>query len=810
MSLPKTFDVMLPRMVVVACVLGLFLWVFGELVFLPKSFAYRDTAHFYYPLFELIQREWAASRIPLWNPYEGAGTPLAAIPTASVFYPGKLIFWLPVSFEVAFKTYVLMHILLAAFSAYRLARDGGRSVEAAGLAAVSYAFCGSVMFQHCNVVFLCGAAWLPLALLTDVRMIQGCRPVWGIALGVILSMMTLAGDPQMAYMAGLLIAFLALLSRRGEATERETKSNWKLIQQRPVLLSIAAATGLLLSSIQVLPSVELSRLTSRAAAIVPRNVYGITSYLWRTSLPSDAPPQENAPSWYNAIIGKPPPTDAYELEITHFSLAPWRLVEFFFPNIGGKVLHQSQRLIPTQRAEHALWVPTLYMGLLPILLAIWSWRVRKTDVLTRWISWFVLIGVVGSFGAFGMGWLLRVVVQWVGGVTANGELGTPSDFPVGDSVGGLYWLLKNLLPGFAYFRYPSKLMGVAAIGLSLLAAQGWDRVFLKDKSFPCRAFVVLVTVSLVAIAGLLAFGSHWEALLHTTIVCGALWILLRKQASAEHSEKRAWIPAALLILTAFDLGAANAWTVLTAPSVEWHQTPQVAAIIEQSEQSVSQQTGQPRQPFRVYRMDFTPDAYEEQPSVDPQLSGLRWERDTLSPKHHLQPGMEMLTLEGTSSCTTTGCSSAGACNKDRTVALKGSSHVVLSMPGEPSISFSHGRNWLTPTHLKVRSAYVVRGGNLVNHQSIFQQPRTGRNSTHFLMNHFKVWKVWSFCPIQITFREHGSFMMSEPFIRSPLMMTIRSTRSCRRSTSRSQAHISTFGKRLLSKTRVWPPRPSKD
>lgn len=638
MSRPKPADVLLPRLFVAACVFGVFLWLFGEVVFLPRSFAYRDTAHFYYPLFELIQQEWAAGRVPLWNPYEGAGTPLAAIPTASVFYPGKLIFCLPVSFDVAFKSYVLLHILFAAFSAYRLARALGRCVNAAGFAAVSYAFCGSVMFQHCNVVFLCGAAWLPLAFLAGIRMIQERRSAWGIVFGAILAMMTLAGDPQMGYLAGLLIAFLALLFHRAEGVLRAKPTTWRLIQCRPCLLVIAALTGLLLSSIQVLPSVELSRRTSRAAAMIPRNVYEIPGYFWQTSISGDQPAEQIGSRWYDSIIGNPPSTDAYELEITHFSLAPWRLVEFFLPNIDGEVFHQSQRLIPTQRAEHALWVPTLYMGLLPILLAIWSWRVRKTDVLTRWVSWLVLIGVVGSFGAFGVGWLLRLIVQLVGGLTTNGDLGTPGRFPIGDSVGGLYWLFKNLLPGFSYFRYPSKLMGIAAVGLSLLAAQGWDRVFLQGESFPSRVFAVLIAVSLGALACLLAIGAPWHAPLHTIVISSILWGLLRRQGRADHSKKSVWIPPTLLILTTFELGIANDWTVLTAPSAEWHRAPQVAALIERAEDTDAAQTGQVRQPFRVYRMDFTPES---------QLSGLRWERDTLSPKHHLQPGITMLTLEGT-------------------------------------------------------------------------------------------------------------------------------------------------------------------
>ena len=57
--------------------------------------AYRDTAHFYYPLYAWTSRCWSHGEIPLWNPQDNIGTPVAAEATSAVFYPGQLIFALP-------------------------------------------------------------------------------------------------------------------------------------------------------------------------------------------------------------------------------------------------------------------------------------------------------------------------------------------------------------------------------------------------------------------------------------------------------------------------------------------------------------------------------------------------------------------------------------------------------------------------------------------------------------------------------------------------------------------------------------------
>jgi len=201
------------RVTVLVCVAGLFAWVFFDALFAGEMFCFRDAAHYYYPLFQFIQEQWAAGRVPLWNPYENLGQPLAGNPTASVFYPGKLIFALPLDYAWAYKCYVMAHVLLAAWAAYRLARRFCASIEAAACCAISYAFSGNVLYQYCNVVFLVGAAWLPPALLAADRMLAGGRRAvsWAVALGVVLAMMVLGGDPQMAYNAGALAALYALL-----------------------------------------------------------------------------------------------------------------------------------------------------------------------------------------------------------------------------------------------------------------------------------------------------------------------------------------------------------------------------------------------------------------------------------------------------------------------------------------------------------------------------------------------------------------------------------------------------------------------
>src|SRR3982750_2186264 len=112
--------------------------LFGPVLFCDRSFAMRDTGHFYYPLFEWCCREWSAGRVPLWNPYENCGSPVLADATSSIFYPGKLIFTLPLSYNACFNWYIALHVVLAAGNCYAVARAWRASHAASALAAIGY------------------------------------------------------------------------------------------------------------------------------------------------------------------------------------------------------------------------------------------------------------------------------------------------------------------------------------------------------------------------------------------------------------------------------------------------------------------------------------------------------------------------------------------------------------------------------------------------------------------------------------------------------------------------------------------------
>ena len=217
-----------------------------------------------------------------------------------------------------------------------------------------------------------------------------------------------------------------------------------------------------LSAIQVLPSSEWSRRSERAAYRSPRSIYEVPSYLARDKFEGDRS------SIARGLFGEPE-SGMHHGHIYEFSVGPWRLPEFVWPNFSGQMFPAHRRWASVIPAEGRVWTPSLYLGLVPLLLGLSVWRVRGGPVAVRWLSWASLLATLASFGGYGVGWLLHEFRCGVLGAQAE-------DVILGWPVGGLYWLLVVTLPGYAYFRYPAKLMVIAALGLSQLAAFGLDRL----------------------------------------------------------------------------------------------------------------------------------------------------------------------------------------------------------------------------------------------------------------------------------------------------------------------------------------------
>jgi len=675
---PASASTLKRLLVIAAAVLGLWVWLFGSVIFDGRALAYRDVSHFYPPLFELVQHQWSAGRVPLWNSYDNLGSPLLADGTSSVFYPAKLLLSLPGGRARWFALYVAMHVLIASGGAFVLARCWKTSYEAAALAALSYGFGGSVLFQHSNLVFLIGAAWMPWGLCAAQRMLAQRRIAWACALGALLALMILGGDPQAAYHTLLLVLLGALFFRGGDRGDdsvgdgRTTGGSWRRgracswCRRPPTLLAMAMGCAVALSAIQVLPTAEYARRSSRRTYAAPRNLYETVDFLL-----TERPTHGGPPDWYAGLLDLERPQGSHAAGRYWFSVGPWRLIELAWPNVAGRQFPTHRRWLDLVPAEGELWVPSLYVGLLPFLLAWSALRFRRGPAEARWMTWSGSLAMLSAMGTFGGGWWLRqfeITASWF--ATATGLVAEPLGWeqtvsPVGDAVGGLYWWLGVALPGYVNFRYPAKWLVVASLALSMLAALGWDHVKAVDSTSLRRRAGWITAMSVAGFVGVLTIQPWWNGwmsrvrpdplfgpldaggayfdllsgFISTVLIGGGLWWALGRRDLPCHR----WFAPAAVLLTAIDLGVANHWMVPTAPAQLWQQPRAVATAL-----GAKPRGGRELAPVRVFRpTDWLPGMWQRTSSEDRLAEIVAWQRDTIFPKFHLRPKIALAQNSGT-------------------------------------------------------------------------------------------------------------------------------------------------------------------
>lgn len=543
--------------------------VFRNAIVTDEVFAFRDAAHFYYPLFHWTTEQWKAGEIPLWNPLEDLGAPVVADATSSVFYPVKAIFLIPNTFGTEYgtwyKAYIILHVWLCGITSYILGRHWRRSASSATLAGISYALGGNVFFQYCNVVYLVGAAWLPLAIRSGDKLLNSptlrdqrtLRHM--ISLAICLAMMVLGGDAQMAYHTGMMLAGLAWLKRRASA--RRFASAHLVLR-----LLLAACVSFGLAAVQSIPSANWLRQSTRASYDTPRNVY---EYFLGHSGDSTVASSEQA-GFSQTLLGKT--ESGHHSNVYDFSVGPWRLIELIWPNVGGKMFPENQRWMEAIPAEGRVWTPSLYMGFLPILFASLSFRLRRGTVWRRFLSWCGLLAIVGAFGSYGVGWVINELNYAVGG----DELG------IGNPLGGLYWFCTVTLPGYVYFRYPAKLWVIAAFAISQLAGQAIEHRDVSHDAVRRRlkwiiaGTLCLVAAQLIPIHSIRAIAQAPISIpfgpldvdaikpqlaitaVHTLVLATTILAL----ANLRRGKVLAWT---FVVLSAGDLCIANRWLLPTAP-----------------------------------------------------------------------------------------------------------------------------------------------------------------------------------------------------------------------------------------------------
>jgi hypothetical protein len=423
-------------------------------------------------------------------------------------------------------------------------------------------------------------------------------------------------------------------------------------------LAVSAVLAVALGAVQLLPVIEFTQQTVRAAGGGPHDIYP-------------------------------------------FSLEPHRVLEMAWPNVGGIQYEGNSYWAEVLRIPGVIlkmWVPSLYLGVLTAVLGVSALTFSKGPPWRVWLSAIFVVSLLASFGKYTSPiWLTRVAIATsnsplLAGLAAG--LGPADAFDTApiredgflrDGDGGFYWWLATFLPGFRQFRFPAKLFTFSSVALAALSGSGWDRMSggrtrapsprptndepestddgprTKDDGPRTKGIAILLAVLLVAtlvvFAAVLckrepilavfranpgngtfgpfdaakAYRAIQSALAQGGIVLAAGLALTR----LVRITPRAAGALALIVMT-MDLAQANSRIVLTVPQSFFERKPEVLRIIE-NEERARPAPG----PFRIHRMPlWNPLGWNMNRSKERVLELVSWERDTLQPKYGINLGVE--------------------------------------------------------------------------------------------------------------------------------------------------------------------------
>lgn len=304
----------------------------------------------FYPWRLHAVKSFQSGYIPLWNPSALCGTPFLANSQSAPFYPLHALLYLPGDPGTAVRMGWLaaLHLTLAGSFTFLLARHVGMGAAAAALAGSVYELSGFLVQWLELPSFPAVSCWIPLVVLLvrlSVRKADfGLAAAAGLAGGVML----LAGHLQVAFY-GLMAVGLFWLAEALPAARQG-----RLLRA----IGCGALFGLIalcLAAPQMLPSIELSRISHRVGAPTEEGYKAYT----QLALP--------AANWLSLLI-----PDVYGSPLRGDYWALWRygapnVLEFAgYCGLPATALALLAALRKVARREAMLWFG---LGLFAFLLA---------------------------------------------------------------------------------------------------------------------------------------------------------------------------------------------------------------------------------------------------------------------------------------------------------------------------------------------------------------------------------------------------------------------------------------------------------
>lgn len=317
-----------------------------------------DPVYQFVPWRHLVCDALRAGRLPLWNPGSAAGTPIVATMQAAVFYPPNVVLCFA-PFAASFAWGAVLRPWIAGFATYLLLRRYGLALLPALVGGVAFMLSGFLVVwlehPHVNV-----AVWLPVLVLLDEALL---RAATGRARRLAASLLGLGMGVQ--FLGGHVETFVDVLACLAACHLIRSRQLGTGLRLAPAAL--ATVLGVAIAAVQLLPFLEWLPLSAELArrGVEARSLVDFGFWRHLVTLPLAVFPNlYGNPTW-----GMPYP-----------SFLPWG-------NYNETVL---------------------YVGVVPLLLALVAIGARPRPPIVRAWTWIGAVALAMAFRLPGVDWLNRL------------------------------------------------------------------------------------------------------------------------------------------------------------------------------------------------------------------------------------------------------------------------------------------------------------------------------------------------------------------------------------------------------------------
>jgi hypothetical protein len=224
-----------------------------------------DFIFYFQPLWSFVRDHLnQTGNLPFWNPYLFSGTPLIGNIQACLFYPLGFLYYLALP-ETAYCYSTMMHMALGSGFMFLFMRSVGVKPIASLLSSLVFTFNGYFMghLYAGHLSFVQNYIWIPLILLLLKRFVERASFLDAAAAGFFLGVQILGGFPQISFYSIMAFSLFVLVWGGLAWIGREKLSLLRLGTGWGIFIFL----GFALAAVQLLPTYEFSKLSTRGQGI---------------------------------------------------------------------------------------------------------------------------------------------------------------------------------------------------------------------------------------------------------------------------------------------------------------------------------------------------------------------------------------------------------------------------------------------------------------------------------------------------------------------------------------------------------------